>query len=169
MSYLATLDRRCIRASVRPGDILWLEPKAAITDDIRDLVRENKAAIIRELQKANDPTPASQPEPAGHLFPKGGCWPSTLQVTHEAVAQVDAVRETTMQLGWTEAGLYQNRGRYPFPYGQDYGLVCFVSGTRQVGEITAQYIEIVCPHLPGKPCRLYNQHVPQPWLKRGDF
>lgn len=163
MSYLGTLSRRGIRASVRCGDILWLEPKSAITNDIRALTLENKAAIIRELQEA------SAPPEAEHLFPRDGCWPSTLSVTPEAVAQVDAVREAAMQLGWTEAGLYQNRGPYPFPYGQEYGLVCFLSGNRQAGEITARYIEIVYPHQQGKPNRLYNPNLPQPWLKRGDF
>jgi len=164
MSYLETLSKHGVRASVRCGDILWLEPRAAITDDLRTLALENKAAIIRELQEASAPTPGTE-----HVFPRDGCWPSTLPVTPEAVAQVDAIREAAMRLGWTEAGLYQNRGQYPFPYGQDYGLVCFISGARQVGEITAQYIEIVCPHLPGKPSRLYNPNAPQPWLKRGDF
>lgn len=169
MSYLKTFTEHGIKASIRPGDILWLEPKAAITDDIRKLVRENKSAIIEELQAAVAPTPASQHEPAEHLFPLDGNWPSAVQVTPEALAQVDAVREKAVQLGWTEAGLYQNRGRHPFPYGQDYGLVCFLSGAREVGEITRQYIEIVYPHQPGKPNRLYNPHVPQPWLTRSDF
>lgn len=164
MSYLQTLAKHGIRASIRCGDILWLEPKAAITDDIRALALENKAAILQELQEVSTPTPAAE-----HLFPRDGCWPSMLSVTPEAVAQVDAIREAAMQLGWTDAGLYQNRGRYPFPYGQEYGLVCFLSGNRQIGEITAQHIEIVFPHQQGKPNRLYNPNVPQPWLKRSDF
>lgn len=169
MSYLETLARHGIRTSLRPGDILWLEPKSAITDDIRKLARENKAAIIQELQEAVAPTLTPQSEAAEHLFPKDGDWPSTMQITPEAIAQVDAIREEAMEMGWTEAGLYQNRGRHPFPCGQDYGLVCFLSGARQVGEVTGQYIEIVYPHEPGRPNRLYNPHVPQPWLTRSDF
>lgn len=164
MPYLETLARHGIRASVRCGDILWLEPRAAITDDIRTLALENKAAIIRELLESSARTSAAE-----HLFPKDGSWPSTLPVTPEAVVQVDAIREAAMQLGWSEAGLYQNRGRYPFPYGQEYGLVCFLSGNRQIGEVTVQFIEIVHPHQQGQPNRLYNPNVPQPWLKRSDF
>ncbi len=149
MPYLETLAKHGIRASVRSGNILWLEPRSAITDDIRTLALENKAAIMQELQEASAPTPSTE-----HLFPRDGCLPSTLSVAPEAVAQVDAIREEAMQLGWTEAGLYQNRGRYPFPYGQEYGLVCFLSGARQVGEVTA------CIHRDRLPARARQAQPP---------
>jgi hypothetical protein len=70
MSYLEILVEHGIKASIRPGDILWLEPKSAITDDIRKLVRENKSAIIEELQAAVAPMPASAHEPVEYLFPR---------------------------------------------------------------------------------------------------
>ncbi len=50
MGYLVALAKHGIRASIRPGGALWLEPKANITDRIREVVQANKAAIIAELQ-----------------------------------------------------------------------------------------------------------------------
>ena len=48
-----------------------LSRRTAITDDIRKLVRENKAAIIQELLAAHAQTPATQPEPVSICF-RGG-------------------------------------------------------------------------------------------------
>lgn len=145
MSYLEALTRCGIKASIRPGDVLWLEPKSAITDDIRRMVRENKSAIIEELQRN-----------AGRLL--------TVKVTAEVTAKVDAIRERALELGWTEAGLYRNRGCYPFPLGQDYGLVCFLSGNRRIGKVTREYVEIICPYQHSMPNRFYNPDVDQPWI-----
>lgn len=161
MSHLETLARMGIRASVK----LWLEPKAAITDEVRQLVRENKTAIIQELLAAEHSPPAAPPAPAEHLFPADGEWPFTLSVAPEAVAKVDAIRDVALELGWTEAALYQNRGRHPFPYGQDYGLVCFLTGNHHVGRVTRGHIEIVCRQPNGGTYRHYNLNVPQPWIR----
>ena len=62
--------------------------------------------------------------PAGHCYPHDGDWPFFHEVTQEAVAKVDAIRDQALQHGWTESALYQNRGHLRYPYGQDYGLVC---------------------------------------------
>lgn len=102
-------------------------------------------------------------EPTSHLFPQEGEWIFTKEVTSEVVKKVDAVRDDAMRLGWTQAGLYQNRGRFPFPYGQDYGLVCFLSGGRQIGKVNAQYIEIVTARS-GSANRFYNTNCTQPWI-----
>jgi hypothetical protein len=45
--------------------------------------------------------------------------------------------------GWSEAQLYQNRGRHSFPCGKDYGLACFLHRDDRVGDITRQSIEII--------------------------
>jgi hypothetical protein len=80
------------------------------------------------------------------------------------VAQVDAIRDQALALGWSEAGLYQNRGHLRFPNGDTYGLVCFLHGDRTIGEVTAQCIEIVSPR--GSRLRHYNCGVQQPWVRR---
>jgi len=84
-------------------------------------------------------------------------------VTPEAVAKVDAIRDQALALGWSEAGLYQNRGHLRFPAGGCYGLVCFLHPGDQTGQISAQSIEIIRHN--GTRLRHYNRSAPQPWLK----
>jgi len=111
--------------------------------------------------------PESQPEPARstrHLFPADGDWHFTENVSPEAVAQVDAIRDQALSLGWTEATLYQNRGHLCFPTGDTYGLVCFLHGGSVIGEVTARFIEIISSG--GSRLRHYNREVQQPWIRR---
>ncbi len=68
-----------------------------------------------------------------------------------------------MAQGWREARLYQNRGRFRFPCGEDYGLVCFVDGDFALGEVTRQSIEIVGPPPWETILHFYNPDVEQPW------
>jgi len=111
-----------------------------------------------------EPMPQSEQAPArAHLFPADGDWPFTEPVSPEAVAMVDAIRDQALALGWSEAALYQNRGRYRFPVGGDYGLVCFVHADARIREVTERYIEIVNPR--GSRLRHYNRDLPQPWLR----
>jgi len=88
------------------------------------------------------------PEP--HYYPAGD--DPALRFYHpvapSAVERVDAIREQALALGWTEAMLYQNRGRFAFPCGQEYGLVCFLGVRKAIGRITADTIEI-CATRPG--------------------
>ncbi len=112
----------------------------------------------------------TEPPPAPpHRYPAEGDWPITHPVLVGAVAKVNAVREQALTLGWSEAQLYQNRGRFTFPCGEDYGLVCFLDEGEEVGEITRQSIEIINAH--GNRLRFYNHAVDQPWLRheRGDL
>ena len=69
---------------------------------------------------------------------------------------VDAIRDQALALGWSEAALYQNRGRYCFPVGGDYGLVCFLHDGREIGQVTRESIEIVMPS--GSRLRHYGPH-----------
>lgn len=110
-----------------------------------------------------EPSIPGQPE---YLFPDNGDWSHSARIMADARDKVDAIRDEALKLGWTEAGLYQNRGRYPFPYGQDYGLICFLSGGRAIGEVTAQSIEIIGNQQKGERNRFYNPHVEQPWIMR---
>lgn len=101
------------------------------------------------------------------LYPASQAWMCRQKVTSEAVAKVDAIRNEAMAKGWSEARLYQNQGRFRFPCGEDYGLICFVEGSRRIGEITKRYIEIIS-ETAGRENRLrfFNPDVDQPWLKR---
>ena len=79
----------------------------------------------------------------GHLYPPDGNWRFVCPVSRQAIAKVDAIRDQALSAGWTEARLYQNRGRLRFPCGGDYGLVCFVHGKEQLGQTTPNIIEIL--------------------------
>ena len=105
-------------------------------------------AVIRAFNPANyippanrKPEPESEPEP--FRFPKGGEFRFERTIAPDALAKVDAIREQAQALGWSEARLYQNRGRFVFPCGQDWGLVCFVGPKDALGVITETHIEIV--------------------------
>lgn len=65
-------------------------------------------------------------------------------VTAEALGEVDAIREQAMALGWTEAELYQTRGRFAFPCGNQYGLVTFLDREHHVGPVNVHAIDILC-------------------------
>lgn len=111
------------------------------------------------------PEKTSPPDPQ-YLYPKNGEWQFTQEVSPQAIALVDAIRDQAPSLGWSEARLYQNRGSLHFPYGQDYGLVCFVDGSVRIGEVTKQSIEIVGTTSQANRLRFYNPDVDQPWLRR---
>jgi hypothetical protein len=112
--------------------------------------------------------PAAEHREEGWLFPAGEAWKCRQPVTARAVAKVDAIRQEAEACGWSEARLYQNQGRYGFPCGQDYGLVCFVDGDREIGAVTERFIEIVHGAKTPRPgtLRFYNPDVPQPWRKK---
>ena len=108
-------------------------------------------------------TPLATPP---YLFPKNGDWRFTQRVRSSAVPKVDAMRDQALSLGWSEARLYQNRGRFRFPCGEDYGLVCFLDENKRIGQVTRQYIEIVCPPPKEYRLRFFNPDVEQPWKKK---
>ncbi len=96
--------------------------------------------------RPTNPQPAtSPPAQAAHRFrfPTTGDFRFEHPVSPEAVAAVDAIRDRAESLEWAEARLYQNRGRFAFPCGQDWGLVCFVGPGDALGEITETHIEII--------------------------
>ena len=107
-------------------------------------------------------TPAVPP----YLFPEDGDWRVIQRVRSSAVPQVDAIRDQALSLGWSEARLYQNRGRFRFPCGEDYGLVCFLDERKRIGEVTRQSIEIVGPPPNENRLRFYNPDVDQPRIKK---
>jgi hypothetical protein len=70
------------------------------------------------------------------------------RVSERAVSLVDAICDRAQALGWTYEALYQVRGRLRFPFGQGYGLVCFIRDQDRIGEVAADAIEII-----GRPPR----------------
>jgi len=102
--------------------------------------------------------------PRGFLFPAQGAWPFTEPVAADAVAKVDAIRDQALALGWTERSLYQNRGAFRFPYGQDYGVVCFLDDGATVVAVSRESITI--QHARGNALRFSNPDIEQPWRRR---
>ena len=104
--------------------------------------RESLKTAVRELIPSTYAPPVNrQPEP--HIFPKTGDWKLSQPVSPKAICKVDAIREEAQAKGWSEARLYQNRGRITFPCGQDWGLVCFLGPGDALGKITKTHIEII--------------------------
>jgi hypothetical protein len=105
--------------------------------------------------------PRDPSSPLGHRFPAQAAWPLTEPVTADAVAKVDAIRDRALALGWPEDALYRNRGELRFPYGGEYGLVCFVGGDARIGEVTRETITI--ERARGPATSFPNPDVSQPW------
>jgi hypothetical protein len=98
------------------------------------------------VKQPSNPRPATTPPAQAaprFRFPTTGDFRFEHPVPPEAVATVDAIRDRAESLGWAEARLYQNRGRFAFPCGQDWGLVCFVGPEDALGAITETHIEII--------------------------
>ena len=129
--------------------------------------KETLQAAIREFDPDSYEPPVNrQPEP--FIFPKTGDWKFTEAVTQASVRKVDAIRDLAISLGWSEARLYRNQGRFRFPLGEDYGLVCFLEENQRIGEVTRRYIEIVGPPPRENVLRFHNPDVDQPWLKKSE-
>jgi len=137
-----------------------LDPKTYSPPVIETFVQDDRPPPV---QPAPEKTPPTVPQ---HLFPKEGDWHFTQEVPPSAVAKVDAIRDKALSLGWSKARLYRNRGCLRFPYGQDYGLVCFVDGNVRIGEVTRQSIEIVGTTSQHNRLGFYNPDVDQPWLRK---
>jgi hypothetical protein len=104
------------------------------------------------------PTPSS-----GHAFPAAGDFAFTEPVAANAVAKVAAIRDETLALGWSEDALLRNRGHLRFPYGGDYGLVCFMDGDVTITAVAADAITLSRPR--GNATRFFNPAIPQPWRR----
>ena len=144
---------------------------------IREFGKDSLQELLQSFSPKNYRPPALRPEPQEKpveaprkdwIYPGNQAWKCKQPVTSQAVAKVDAIREEAMAKGWSEARLYQNQGRFRFPCGEDYGLVCFVDGDQEIGEVTERSIEIIHGPKSGRPStlRFYNPDVPQPWMKK---
>lgn len=63
-------------------------------------------------------------------------------VNDSAKEEVDRIVEDAKGKGWREADLYQTRGRFPFPTGGDYGLICHLEEGDRVLDVTFTHIDI---------------------------
>ncbi len=137
---------------------------------VQKLGRESIRQALRHFrpQDYQAPRQAETPIRNDWIYPPNEVWNCIRQVSSEALAKVDAIKEDALSKQWSEARLYQNQGRYRFPYGQDYGLVCFVGGYREIGAVAEKYIEVI--HCPGSPrlstLRFHNPDVLQSWLPK---
>jgi len=113
------------------------------------------------------PMGAKPKQDDSYLYPVDGDWPCIHPVLPDAIAKVDAIKDKAISLGWSEARLYQNRGRFKFPLGGDYGLVCFVGKNDSLGEVTRQFIEIfrTSGMRKSRLC-FYNADTDLPWIKK---
>jgi hypothetical protein len=151
--------KEALRQAVRTFDVRGYRPPAMEDPE----TARHREQGRRTEAKVAAPAASAAAVLAEHLHPADGDWRFAHSVTPAAVAQVDAVRDQALSLGWTVAGLYQSRGRYRFPAGDHYGLVCFLGAGDRIGEVSAQSIEIVAPS--GTHSRVYNRDVPQPWIR----
>lgn len=77
------------------------------------------------------------------LFPCDRTHKFNTTLTLDSARKVTAIEKVAYGLGWTDADLYQNQGRFPFPCGNEYGLTCFISKDTTIGEITPDSIELI--------------------------
>ena len=156
--------RRYIAEGIDNGT-LYNEDKEVIEKALKEAV---KNPFVTSSNGKHDPLEKplieNEDKKIDHLYPAGGKYPLTHPVSTEAISKVDAVRDKALSLGWTEKGLYQDRGRFKLLCGQDYGLVCYLGKGERIGEVTRESIEIIKPS--GISHQFYNRDVDQPWIKR---
>ena len=102
-----------------------------------------KRLALFPMESPNKATVAAPPQ-SWFSFPAQSALRFRRPVTHHALAEVDFIHDEAIRLGWTEAELYQNRGIYSFPHGQDYGVVCFIHHDQRLGTVTSSAIEVIC-------------------------
>lgn len=139
-----------------------LDPKTYSPPTVDD-VRRDDSRTCPQNDHASDSAIQSADS---YLHPKDGDWHFSKKVSSSTIAKVNAIRDHAISLGWNEARLYQNRGRFRFPGGEDYGLVCFINDNNRIGEVTAEYIEIIGPPPRGNRLRFYNPASDQSWIKK---
>ena len=91
------------------------------------------------------PSPAAGEDTwTDHEYPEDDtAFPRLHTVRQSALDKVRAIENEALAAGWSHAELYQNRGRFAFPCGNDYGLACFVHPDQQLGKVTAKAIEVI--------------------------
>jgi len=162
---VATFDQLRERFNPIHAWALELFGQYALLDAIRK--HDAKSYAPPSIETVEQPTVQVVDEsPTEFRFPEDGEWAFTQRVEPKAIRQVNTIRDRAVLYGWTESRLYQNRGRFRFPCGDDYGLVCFLDNGRSIGEVTEKHIEIIGSP-PGQTIlRFYNPDVDQPWIRK---
>jgi len=123
--------------------------EGALLDAIRMLDARTYAPPAAEPWRPHRPwTAVSSSRGGGRVFYQ--------PVSEPAMQLVHAIRDRALALGWTHEALYQVRGRFRFPFGRDYGLVCFLGAEDRIGNIAADSIEIIGPPPQGFRSHFYN-------------
>jgi len=117
-------------------------------------------AAVRGLDSREYRPPATEPWDRHVASPVAG--PSASQA--QAVAMVDAIRETAIGLGWKHERLYSADK----PLSPDSGLAAYLKPGDRIGEVSSQSIEIIGPPPVEVRQRFYNPDVNQPWVIRVD-
>ena len=130
---LAHLDPRGLLEAVEAPTPVGFRPPAVAGEPS---AREGHALDVPPVSHA--PHPA-----AAHRYPAHGDWRFTVDVPPVAVREVMRIHEAALEAGWREGELLQNRGRFRFPCGPDWGLVCFLHEDRRIGQVTAARIELL--------------------------
>ena len=104
------------------------------------------AAARKRLAISNmeSPNRATNPPASEFQHPEDGESRSRARVSFHALGEVDTIRDEALRLGWSDLQLYGSRGRFTFPCGPGYGLVCFIHRDQRIGKVAAQHIEIIC-------------------------
>ncbi len=128
---------------------------------------------VRVLNSRAYASPVAEPEITGVWAHGSACQDArdrsnSRDVSPDATALVDAIREKALAFGWNHDRLY----RVPETRGSGIavggGLVCYLREGWRIGEVTQQSIEIIGPPPLDVRQRFYNPDVDQPWIIRLD-
>ena len=149
-------------ASLNPKSYAWPGRACEKTHEPTHGIAEESGQPAPQVSPQPEEQPQSPPSLDGwskHSFPEDDPerFRFSQRVSNRALAQVNAISDHALAMGWTEAELYQTRGRFPFPCGRQYGLVCFIHRDQRVGKVTENNIEIVYPD--GHALRFYRNEV----------
>jgi hypothetical protein len=122
-----------------------------LLDAVRALDARKYAPPISEPWVEHRPWPVASPSGNDKGF-------FTQPVSDHALECVNAIHERALALGWTHEALYQARGSLRFPFGGDYGLVCFLNPDERIGTVAADSIEIIGPPPQGFRSHFYRRN-----------
>jgi len=151
-TYRAWLHKRVKRAVRRLP-----RPAAATLRERWEVIRSIPDASTHDMQGADYAQPRTGSTwldlmrlPSAHQYPRDSesiqLLPYSHIVTNWALWQTLCIRRDASAKGWSNRRLFGTRGRFKFPYGMDYGVICFVNYgvTLRVCDITHNIIFEKC-------------------------
>ncbi len=91
---------------------------------------------------------------------------TSCDVSPDAAAQVDAIRDKALALGWNHDRLYRVPDTRRSGIVVSGGLICYLRDGWKIGEVTRQSIETIGPPPLAVRQRFYNPDVDQPWIRK---